>query len=62
MERRCLLATGSKEMGFPWSSSELGIGFCNACALPTASGYRFELDVGNGSPGTRGSCSYRRGD
>jgi hypothetical protein len=62
MERRCLLAVGSKEMGFPWSSSDLGNGFCNARALPKASGYRFELDVGNGSPGTRESCSYRRGN
>lgn len=33
VKRRCLLAAGSQEMGFPRSSLEPGNRFCNACAL-----------------------------
>lgn len=45
----------NQEMGFPWSSYELGNGFADCWALPEISGYKFALHVRKESLGTSGS-------
>lgn len=42
---KVLPRAGNQEMGFPWSSSELGNGFADCWALPEISGYKFALHV-----------------